>query len=280
MGDDGHYLTFFSSINDLAKSMADDIGRDVGAWLRISLLKQGWKMGSIQLLIKKSFTPEAAEMASRARLDKKSGHILSGYGVTQMEVDRAMDELGIINRMLGYTDSELAAMKAEEDRLSGGEAMQMPVLTASSFNQFQFGEEMSLQTLTPGRKHSGLKSVRGDDTYKLGPDSQFSIRTDESTGFEDFHNDDHMEEKEQEVHIELPKGGLAGMDVDGKKPEGDGAGMEVDESVGSQLTPIDMFSSGRFHTFTELSKCMGSIKQMKSSIYGSNRLRSTSLLAR
>ena len=30
MGDDGHYLAFFSSINELAKSMADDIGRDVG----------------------------------------------------------------------------------------------------------------------------------------------------------------------------------------------------------------------------------------------------------
>ena len=70
-------------------------------------------MSSIQMLIKKSFTPEAAEMASRARLDKKTGRILSGYDVAQMEADRAMDELGIINRMLGYTDSELAAKKVE-----------------------------------------------------------------------------------------------------------------------------------------------------------------------
>ena len=53
MGDDGHYLAFFSSINELAKSMADDIGRDVGAWLKIYLLKQGWQMSSIQMLIKK-----------------------------------------------------------------------------------------------------------------------------------------------------------------------------------------------------------------------------------
>ena len=41
MGNKGHYLAFFSNINDMAVSMASDVGRDVGAWLKIYLLKQG-----------------------------------------------------------------------------------------------------------------------------------------------------------------------------------------------------------------------------------------------
>ena len=101
MGNDGHYLAFFSNINDMAVSKASDIGRDVGAWLKIYLLKQGWKMISIQTLIKKSFTLEAADSVSKARVDKKTGRILSGVDISRMEADRAMDELGIINRMLG-----------------------------------------------------------------------------------------------------------------------------------------------------------------------------------
>ena len=144
MGTDDHYLAFFSSINKMTSSMAGDIGRDVGAELKIYLLKQGWKMTSIQKLIKKSFTPEAAESASRARLDKKTGRILSGTDILRMEVDRVMDELGIVNRMLGYTESKLVELKAEEDWLDGVGTTQMSALTADSFSQFVFGDEMSL----------------------------------------------------------------------------------------------------------------------------------------
>ena len=251
MGGDGHYLAFFSSINEMATSMAGDIGRDVGAWLKIYLLKQGWKMTSIQALIKKSFTPEATESASRARLDKKAGRILSGHDISRMEADRAMDELGIINRMLGYTESELAELKAENDRLTGAGKTQMPALKADSFSQFIFGDEMSLQTISPGRAASGVKSVRGDDTYRLGPESQFSIRTDESTGFADFSEDDDMGEGETAIHIELPDGGLAGID-DGAAKGATTAATDSERSEGSRLAPNDIFGAGKLSTFDEL----------------------------
>ena len=253
MGNDGHYLAFFSNINELSVSMASDIGRDVGAWLKIYLLKQGWKMSSVQTLIKKSFSPEAADSASRARLDKKTGRILSGSDISRMEANRAMDELGIINRMLGYTESELAAMKAEEDMLMEGNKTEMPVLTASSFSQFQFGDEMSLQTLSPGRTPAGVKSVRGDDTYKLGAESQYSIRTDESTGFADF-SDEDMEDEENDVQIEMPEGGLEGMNSSAAKENKDTAMEDENESEGSRLVPANIFGGGNLRPFAELQK--------------------------
>ena len=253
MGNDGHYLAFFSNINELSVSMASDIGRDVGAWLKIYLLKQGWKMSSVQQLIKKSFSPEAADSASRARLDKKTGRILSGSDISRMEANRAMDEMGIINRMLGYTESELAAMKAEEDRLMGGNKTEMPVLTASSFSQFQFGDEMSLQTLSPGRTPAGVKSVRGDDTYKLGAESQYSIRTDESTGFADF-SDEEMEDEEKDVQIEMPEGGLEGMDSGTAKETKDTEMEDENGSEGSKLVPANIFGGGNLRPFREVQK--------------------------
>ena len=253
MGNDGHYLAFFSNINELSVSMASDIGRDVGAWLKIYLLKQGWKMSSVQQLIKKSFSPEAADSASRARLDKKTGRILSGSDISRMEANRAMDELGIINRMLGYTESELAAMKAEEDRLMEGNKTEMPALTASSFSQFQFGDEMSLQTLSPGRTPAGVKSVRGDDTYKLGAESQYSIRTDESTGFADF-SDEEMEDEEKDVQIEMPEGGLEGMDSGTAKENKDTDMEDENGSEGSKLVPANIFGGGNLRPFREVQK--------------------------
>ena len=94
MGNNGSYYAFFSNISDLSVNMASEIGKDVGGWLKIYLLKQRWKFSCIQQLILKSFTPEAAEMASKARWCKKTRTVLSGYDIRRMEEAKALDPGG------------------------------------------------------------------------------------------------------------------------------------------------------------------------------------------
>jgi len=50
-GENGKYYAFFSNINEFSMGMATEIGQDAGAWLKIYLLKQGWKFECIQQLI-------------------------------------------------------------------------------------------------------------------------------------------------------------------------------------------------------------------------------------
>ena len=143
--------------------MATEIGSDAGAWLKIYLLKQGWKFPCIQRLIAKLFTREVVEMASKARYCKKTKRVISGYAIQQMENDKALEEMGIIDRNKGYTDSELEELKRKEDLLSGGGKIGMPAILAGPFAVFNFGDDMTVQTIKPRRTRTGNKSVKGDE---------------------------------------------------------------------------------------------------------------------
>ena len=226
MGNNGSYYAFFSNISDLSVNMASEIWKDVGGWLKIYLLKQRWKFSCIQQLILKSFTPEAADMASKARWCKKTRTVISGYDIRRMEEAKALDAGGIIDRMKGYTTSELEAMKKEEDMIQGRNNVTMPAISAGSFAAFQFGSDMSVQTINPGRKKSANVSVRGGQSYKMGAESQASLFTTDSYGFGDFKDDEDGEggdEDMKDVEIEMPAGGLEGMETDETAEQNNGS---------------------------------------------------------
>ena len=222
-GENGKYYAFFSNINELSMDMATEIGQDAGAWLKIYLLKQGWKFACIQRLIVKSFSPEAADMAGKAKYCKRTKRVISGYALQQRADDKAIDEMGIIDRMKGYTDSELEELKREDDLLSGAERLNMPAISAGSFAAFNFGDDMSVQTIHPGGKRPGATSVNGDSTYKMGAESQASLLTNDSYGFGDFQEDEREDEGMGEVEILMPDGGLKEMDTDEASAHGNGS---------------------------------------------------------
>ena len=214
-------------------NMATEIGQDTGAWLKIYLLKQGWKFSCIQRLIVKSFMPETTYMPGKAKYCKRTKRVISGYALQQRADDRAIDEMGIIDRMIGYTDSELEELKREDNLLSGAEKLNMPAISAGSFAAFNFGDDMSVQTINPGGKRSGTTSVNGDSTFKMGAESQASLFTNDSYGFGDFQDDEIEDAEIGEVQIVMPDGGLKEMDTD------DVAAHE-NTSAASEMSPRDL----------------------------------------
>jgi len=72
--------------------------------------------------------------------------VISGYALQQRADDRALDKMGIIDRMKGYTDSELEELKRQDDLLSGAAKLNMPAISAGSFAAFNFGDDKSVQT--------------------------------------------------------------------------------------------------------------------------------------
>ena len=96
LGREGKFVGFHSGIDKTAEKMAVEIGEDVGSWMKILLIKQGWKMDSIASLIGSSFTPEAAHSASLAKYDNVRGKVISGAAVKRMAGQAAMAKAGII----------------------------------------------------------------------------------------------------------------------------------------------------------------------------------------
>jgi len=135
--------------------------------------------------------------------------------------------------MKGYTDSELEELKRQDDLLTGSSKLSMPAISAGSFAAFNVGNDMSVQTINPGGKRPGTTSVAGDDTYKMGTDSQASLFTNNSYGFGDFQEEDMEEDNGKEVEILMPEGGLNDMDTD------DGA-EEENISTASAMSPMDL----------------------------------------
>ena len=255
LGREGKYVGFHSGIDKVAETMAIEIGEDVGSWLKIMLIKQGWKMECIADLIGKSFTPEAANSASLAKYDKAKGKVISGSQVKRMAGHAAMAKAGIIDRTLGYTPSEREAIR-ERMGSTLGKGNVSSEFGAGSFGAFKFGSDMSIQTLNPGVK--GNVSVAGA-TYNLDKTSKYSVLSDESLGlgFGDFDSDEESDgdTKMGNVEVELPAGGLEGMNKkddtemneadNSKDSKADKSGMEEDEdSKLSEISPT--FLNDRF----------------------------------
>ena len=245
----GHFIGFFSGINANASKMAEEIGEDLASWLKVYLLRRGWKVECVQKLIKESFTPEAADNATKARYCKRTQRVISGAAVKRMEHNKALDEAGIIDRRLGYTESELKELRERELAMECGVGnVNKSEFTAGSFAAFQFGDDMSVQTLNPGKKNRPPASGRSTaSSYKLEQESNYSLDSDmygfgaqggdDDMQFENLEESDEEEMQteqlgDREVEVEIPPGGL------------NSGGVEEDGSEASAILPTDL--TGRF----------------------------------
>ena len=161
-GYDSGYVGFFAGLNPAIQDMAIEIASDPAGWLKFYLLRRGWKRRTIKWLISKSFSTEAADNASKARYCKKTKRVISGAEVARRERNAKIDALGIIDRSLGLTKADREReMAATEQRAEMEGTLSMPALTAGSYAEFEFGDDMSVNTKS-GKISKGGVSEAGD----------------------------------------------------------------------------------------------------------------------
>ncbi len=127
--------------------------------------------------VKRPFTPEAAENASRANYCKWTCRVISGATIKRMETHKALDTAVIIDLCLGYTTSKLKEIhKKELIATSDASGITNLEFTLGAFRSFTFGNDMSVQTLNP--KAKSKKSTRLVATsFKFDQESNYPLES-------------------------------------------------------------------------------------------------------
>ena len=154
----GQYVGFFTTLSPAYKAIAKQMIAMPSGFIRLKLKKRGFVRGCVKALIKKSFTPEAANDASLARIYHTTGRIISGSEIRRGEHNSALDTSGIINRMAGLTTEEQRAMEMT-DAVESGPAIILPEMRPGAMGAFDFGDEETLNIIHPREKRK--KSVCG-----------------------------------------------------------------------------------------------------------------------
>ena len=158
-GWDGIYRAYYFH-SSLCEEMALEISRDPASWLKVYLLRRGWRLSSVKRLIQKSFTSEAASASSHAKWDPKLKKVISGAVVQREASDRVLFA-GSINKSAGYTASEAkaAADKASLVKATNSNQAELP---EGDFGAFDYGDDFSAHTFSrvkSGPPPSGLSQA-------------------------------------------------------------------------------------------------------------------------
>ena len=235
----GVWIAFFSGQHPDVEEMATSWCQDLAATLRFYLQRQGWKLETIRQLIRKSFTEMAADSASRAKYDKKTGKIVSGAAIQHAAHNAALDK-SFINRNLGLTswEKEEIAQKEAEERES---AVTRSKFGPESMGGFDFGDgDRSEKTKYSSRTAATHKTFQFDTQSKFDIDSGVDLDDGAASGG-DITSDEDMG-MDDNVYFEVDS--TAGSDVSfgGKDDESDifspskpGAPFPTSPIVGKRL---------------------------------------------
>ena len=223
------YVCFFTALTPACKTIAEQVIAAPSGYLKIKLKKRGFNRQCVKALIKKSFTPEAANDASMAKMCRRTGRIISGAEIRRGEHNGALDTSGIIDRMAGLTTDERRAMEMAQ-AIDTGPTIILPEMRPGAMGAFEFGEEETVNTIHPQSK--GVKSAC--NTFLVDEHSMFTMATNDSNVMEPDEMDAKMRAEDHAVQIDF-----AGFLNLGDDREEKGYGSEY-SSAASGISPCTL----------------------------------------
>ena len=203
----GQYVGFFTALTPACKAIAEQVIAAPSGFIKLKLKKRGFLRKCIKALIKKSFTPEAANDASLARMCRITGRIISGAEIRRGEHNGALDTSGIINRMAGLTTEERREMEMK-DAVATGPVIILPEMRPGAMGAFDFGEEDTVNTIHP--RAGGAKSTC--NTFLVDEHSMFTMETNDADVMEPEEMDAKM--RAEEHHVKIDFGGFMNLGDD------------------------------------------------------------------
>ena len=203
----GQYVGFFTALTPACKAIAEQVIAAPSGFIKLKLKKRGFVRKCIKALIKKSFTPEAANDASLARMCRVTGRIISGAEIRRGEHNGALDTGGIINRMAGLTTDERRAMEMT-DAVATGPAIILPEMRPGAMGAFDFGEEETVNTIHPRAKEA--KSTC--NTFLVDEHSMYTMETNDADVMEPEEMDAKM--RAEDHHVKIDFGGFMNLGDD------------------------------------------------------------------
>ena len=203
----GQYVGFFTALTPACKIIAEQVIAAPSGYIKLKLKKRGFSRRCVKDLIKKSFTPEAANDASLAKMCRRTGRIISGAEIRRGEHNGALDTSGIIDRMAGLTTAERRAMEMA-DAVTKGPAIILPDMKPGAMGAFEFGEEDTINTIHP--QTTGAKSTC--NTFLVDEHSMYTMET----GDEDVIEPEDMDVKMRAVdpQVKIDFGGFINLGDD------------------------------------------------------------------
>ena len=203
----GQYVGFFTALTPACKIIAEQVIAAPSGYIKLKLKKRGFSRRCIKDLIKKSFTPEAANDASLAKMCRRTGRIISGAEIRRGEHNGALDTGGIIDRMAGLTTAERRAMEMA-DAVIKGPAIILPDMKPGAMGAFEFGEEDTINTIHP--QTTGARSTC--NTFLVDEHSMYTMET----GDEDVIEPEDMDVKMRAVdpQVKIDFGGFINLGDD------------------------------------------------------------------
>ena len=131
----------------MCQEQALEIVTDPASWIKVYLLRRGWKLRSVRRLIDRSFTQEAEVSAGDAQYDRTMGKVIMGNTIRRLSHKNSFYS-GLIIREAGMTPSELARAHEEEQAKNALDNVEMPEFREGDFGGFEFEDNMSLHTLS------------------------------------------------------------------------------------------------------------------------------------